>query len=78
MLETLVSNGADLEMKSRGMTALVYAVAIGKSETVETLLDLGADPNVKTRHQSLLQLAIKNPSIKENDPILKRLADELQ
>lgn len=49
VVRVLVENGGNTEARSRyDWTPLVWAAACGDIQTVETLLELGANPNVKT------------------------------
>lgn len=49
VVRVLVENGGNTEARNRyGWTPLVWAAACGNVQTVETLLELGANPNVKT------------------------------
>lgn len=49
VVRALVENRGDIDARNRyGWTPLVWAAACGNVRTVETLLELGADPKVKT------------------------------
>lgn len=59
LLKKLIMKGAKVNAKGvRGATALSIAVSIGKTQLVEALLDLGANPNtVNDKGESMLVLA---------------------
>ncbi len=61
-LQTLIQAGADLESKDQiGKTPLFYAVENGNLEAIRTLLDAGADVDIRTDNITLRRTAAQLP-----------------
>ena len=75
VVKILVKAGADLNARKHngGMKPLMLAAGMGKPEIAATLLDLGADPNLRdSAGRTALDLASKNVFFKDTD-VLRRL-----
>lgn len=62
MVKTIIDNGADVNLVTKGYVPLNYAIKKGNAEIVEMLIKAGAKPDEKTKK---LVAKTKNEQIKE-------------
>jgi len=76
LVKTLVWAGADINARQHsGMTPLMLAAGMGRPEMAATLLDLGANPNLKDKSDmTAFDIARKNVKF-ENTPVLRKLGE---